>query len=104
MITSRYFLAITAVFLCLALLSCGFIVYAAGNTDSSRVPEYQKWLFGDDIISVDIQVDRDEWQSMLNNATAKEWLYGDLIINGERFTAPRAIPASPRAWGGGWTL
>jgi len=42
-------------------------------------------MFGEEIIKLDIQVDNDDWQALLNNAQAKEWISGDLIINGERF-------------------
>ena len=87
MITSKYIAAITAVFLCLCLALCGFAAYGANSVDTAKPAEYQKKMFGDEIIALDIQVDEADWQGLLNNATAKEWISGDLIINGERFTA-----------------
>ena len=87
MITSKYITAITAVLLCITLVVCGFIAYAADNLEAARITEYQKRLFGDEVITLDIQVDSDEWQTMLDHATDKEWIVGDLIINGARFSA-----------------
>ena len=86
MITSKYMPIIVAVAVSLCLLLCGFIVYAANVFDTTSVPDYQEKLFGDEIITLDIQVDKTEWQDALNNAQAKEWISGDLIINGERFS------------------
>ena len=87
MITSKHIRKIIAAMVCLCILTCGFIVYAANTFDTTRVTEYQKRMFGDEILTIDIQVDADEWQSLLNNATAKEWISGDLLINGQRFSA-----------------
>ena len=87
MIRSRYIAPITAVLMAVCLIACGFIVYAANVFDTANVPEYQKMLFGDEVISIDIQVDQDEWQSLLDTAQSKEWISGDLIINGTRFSS-----------------
>ena len=86
MIASKHIAAVTAVLLSLCLIICGFIVYAAGAFDTNKVTEYERRLFGDDIISIDIEVDADDWQGLLDNAQSKEWVSGDLIINGERFS------------------
>lgn len=87
MISSKYISAIVAVLMCACLLVCGFIVYAADAFDVTRIPEYQKRMFGDEIITLDLRVDESDWQALLDNAQAKEWISGDLIINGERFEA-----------------
>ncbi|MCL2055977.1 MAG: spore coat protein CotH, partial [Oscillospiraceae bacterium] len=84
MITSKYLMAIVAVLLCVCLAACGFIVYAASNSNAANIPPYQRRLFGDDIITIDIKVGDEDWQSLLDNAQAKEWISGDLIINGEQ--------------------
>ncbi|ABX41090.1 CotH kinase family protein [Lachnoclostridium phytofermentans] len=86
MITSKYIPAITGVIICFCLFICGFVVYAANAFDTTNIPEYQKRLFGDEIITLDIQVDGSDWQSLLDNAQAKEWISADLIINGEKFS------------------
>ena len=87
MISSKKMPLITAALMCVCLFLCGFIVYAAHTFDTSRVPEYQNKMFGDEIITLDIQVDDGDWQSLLENAQAKEWISADLIINGERISA-----------------
>ena len=86
MITSRYVTIVTAVLLSICLIACGFIAHTSSVAGSGKVPEYQKRLFSDQIITLEIQVDQDEWQGLLDNALAKEWICGDLIINGERFS------------------
>ena len=86
MITSKYIPVITAALVLISLIACGIIVYAANTFDTAYVTEYQKKMFGDDVVTIDIQVDSDEWQSMMDNAQAKEWITADLIVNGERFS------------------
>ncbi len=86
MIANKYIAVITAVFLCLSLIMCGFIVYAANTWETTKIPEYQNKLFGDEIITIDIKVDNNDWQSLLDNAQAKEWISGDLIINGNQLS------------------
>jgi len=85
MIASRHIAKIVAALVCVCLSFCGFIVYAAGKFDTTRVTEYQKKLFGDEVVSINIQVNADEWKSLLDNAQTKEWISADLVINGERF-------------------
>lgn len=85
MIESKYIAVITASLLCICLIVCGLIVYAANAFDTTNIPEYQRRMFGDEIITIDIQVGENDWQDLLDNATTKEWIAGDLIINGERF-------------------
>jgi len=87
MITSKYLAPITAILVAISLVFCGWIVYAADTYESTHVPIYQTKLFGGEIITIDIQVDEDDWQSLLDNAMTKEWIPADLIINGERFSA-----------------
>lgn len=86
MIANKYISVITAVFLCISLITCGFIVYAANTWETKRIPEYQNKLFGDEIITIDIKVDTEDWQSLLDNAQAKEWISGNLIINGDQIS------------------
>jgi len=76
---------IVAILLCVCLLFCWFIVYAADAFDTTRITEYQKRLFNGEIATIEIVADADEWQAMMRNAGAKEWIAVDIIINGERF-------------------
>lgn len=85
MITSKHLPLLISVFVCLALLICCLMFYSANAFEHTAVPEYQNRLFGENVITLEIQVDPKEWQDMLDNAMAKEWISGDIIINGERF-------------------
>ena len=85
MITSKHIAKITAVLVCLSLFACVMIVYAAGVNQNKKVVDYESKLFGDDILTIDIRVDENEWQEMLDNAIAKEYISADLVINGESF-------------------
>ena len=86
MITSKHIKKITAAMLCLSVLLCGFMIYAANAFDIAHVTEYQKKMFGDKIVTLDIQVNKDDWQELLDNAKEKDWIPCDLIINGKRFS------------------
>lgn len=86
MINSKHITKIAALLICLSLLLCVGIVYVANGNTKAKVVEYKSRLFGDEIISLDIQVNETDWQEMLDNATAKEYISADLMINGELFT------------------
>lgn len=47
--------------------------------------EYESKLFGDNIINIDIEVDEDEWQNMIANANAEEYISVDVNVNGTVF-------------------
>lgn len=87
MIKSKYLTKITIIFVCLSLFTCAGIVYMAGNNTKTKVLDYENKLFGDNILSIDIRVEEKDWQSMLDNAMAKEYISGDLVINGITFSA-----------------
>jgi len=86
-IASKHLSKIVAVLLCLCLLFCGFIVYAANTFDTAKTPEYQMRMFNGEVISLEIQIAWDEWEALLRNAQAKEWILADVVINGEKFSA-----------------
>ena len=55
--------------------------------ENDRVePEYVSKLFLDDVITIDITVDEEKWQSMLDNATAEEFIPCDITVAGETFS------------------
>jgi spore coat protein CotH len=85
MITSKHIAKITALLVCLSLFACVMIVYAAGVNQNKKVMDYESKLFGDEILTIDIRVDENEWQEMLDNAIDKEYISADLAINGESF-------------------
>lgn len=74
-----------AVCLCLcAVVFSDQITAAVGNTGISM--EYETALFDtDSIISVNILMDNDDWNDMLENATAEEYYQCDVEINGTTF-------------------
>ena len=86
MITSKNLSKITAALICLCLIGCWLIVYLANIERPTKAIAYESKLFGDEIISLDIKVDTDEWQAMMDNAQAKEWICANVIINGEQFS------------------
>lgn len=85
MITSKYIPIVVVIVIMLCLIICGAIVYASHTIDTSKTTEYESVMFGDEVNIIDIQVDATEWQEMLDNAQAKEWIAADVIINGTSF-------------------
>lgn len=71
-----------AVVLCLLAVACSQkISDALGGTGVSM--EYENELFStDEIISIDIKMDEDDWNEMLKNATSEEYYSCDVVING----------------------
>ena len=73
-----------AVVLCfLAIAFSGQLTEWLGGTGVSM--EYESKLFNtDEIISIDIQMDEDEWNEMLSNAMTEEYYVCNVVINGKR--------------------
>lgn len=84
MIKSKYITMLVAVVMCLAL-AASFGMAAFASTAEAQTTEYEKKLFNGEIVTMDIEVDPEDWQSLLDNAQAKEYISADLVINGERF-------------------
>ena len=90
MVTSKHFSKIiivvmaAAVALCfLAIANSGKLVEALGGTGVTM--EYESKLFNtDEIISVDIQMDDDDWEAMLANPLSEEYYVCDVVINGQK--------------------
>lgn len=82
MINSKHINKITAIWICVSILASMFIVFAAYETKAAYVPEYQKRLFNGEVITVDIQVDETEWNDMMRNASAREYIMANVVING----------------------
>ena len=78
-----------ALAVCLCALAQGFaggLAEAAGGTGVTM--EYETKLFDtSEPISVNILIDEADWQSMLENATAEEYVSCDVEINGARFSS-----------------
>lgn len=72
-----------AVALCLLAVACSQKINdALGGAGVSM--EYENELFNtDEVISIDIKMDEDDWNEMLKNATSEEYYTCDVVINGQ---------------------
>ena len=111
MITSKYTRTITIMLMCICLIGCGVIAYAANANNTTRITEYQKRLFGEEIIALDIIANEGDWQGLIANAQTKEWIPVDLIINGElistvgvRTKGNSSLSQGARSGGGRYSL
>jgi spore coat protein CotH len=59
---------------------------SSSESTTSGSPDYVEKIFGSEIISLDILADPDKWQTMLDNATAEEYIKVDVVVNGTTFT------------------
>ena len=92
MVSNRHAPKIITALMAAAVLAC---LLAVGFSDRLNEKlggqavgmEYETVLFDtDDIISIDILMDEDEWDRMLKNAVSEEYYSCDVVINGERFS------------------
>ena len=79
-------LAVVAVVLC--LLAAGFSGKLSEYFGGTGVTmEYETKLFDtDEVISIDIQMDEEDWNAMLENAMSEEYYACDVVINGQKFS------------------
>ncbi len=90
MITNKHISKIIVVLMAAAVTLCFLaiayshqLVEAFGGTGVTM--EYESKLFNtDEIISIDIQMDEDEWEAMLVNPLSEEYYVCDVVINGEK--------------------
>jgi len=75
---------ITAVSVSLAVLICLVLMMLPPGVIPSNASglQYPQKLFGADIIEIDIRADENEWRTMLDNATAEEYISCDVLVNG----------------------
>lgn len=58
----------------------------SATSDKGLTMEYESALFDtSEIISINIVIDEDDWNEMLDNATAEEYYRCDVVVNGETF-------------------
>lgn len=86
MINSKNLGKITFSLIILSLLGTVGFVYLANESGENKIVDYEAKLFGEAILEIDIRVNEEEWQNLLNNPLAKEYIAGDLIINGTKFS------------------
>ncbi len=87
MIKSKYINLIIAAAVIIALAAGLLLVYYGrqDTTASGITQEYESKLFGGDVIKIEIEADPSEWQAMLENARAEEYIMADVVVNGTRF-------------------
>ena len=80
-------MAIMALAVCFCLAATVFIDrFTAAGSDKGLTMEYESALFDtSEIISINIIMDEDDWNEMLDNATAEEYYRCDVVVNGETF-------------------
>lgn len=86
MINSKSIGKITIALLLISLIGVIGVLNIKNDNLAIKIPDYQDILFGDDILEINIEVEEDDWQSLLENPLAKEYISGDLTINGTKFT------------------
>lgn len=96
MIKSRHISTITAICMAAAVVFTLFFTYAPQALPISAAasqPSYAEKLFDKDaLIEIDIRVDDSQWQEMLDNATAEEYVPCNLVINGDTFSTVGVRP------------
>ena len=91
MVANKYITKIIAILMALAVLFCfAAMVYSDELTEAMGGAgvsmEYEEELFNtDEIISIDILMDDEEWEKMLSNALSEEYYECDVVVNGETF-------------------
>ncbi len=89
MISSKYMNWIIAAILLIAIAFTTVFMFSPqslGVVAATSEPEYASKLFNtEDIISIDIKADEEEWNTMLENATSEEYISCDVTINGTTF-------------------
>lgn len=94
MISGKKLNVILAVALAAALLFTFCFTYLPAFTgiQAASHPDYEEKIFGSDLIAIDILADEREWQNMLANATAEEYIRCDVVVNGVSFTSVGVRP------------
>ncbi|MBO4908676.1 MAG: CotH kinase family protein [Lachnospiraceae bacterium] len=91
MVANKYITKIIAILMALAVLFCfAAMVYSDELTEAMGgvgvSMEYEEELFNtDEIISIDILMDDEEWEKMLSNALSEEYYVCDVVVNGVTF-------------------
>lgn len=76
---------VLAIVLLVAMLALSCLLPGLAEATGGVEQQYESALFGTDLITVDIQMDEDDWQDMLDNAMSEEYYPADVTINGQTF-------------------
>lgn len=76
---------VLAIVLVLVMLIVSCLMPCFAKAVGGVEQQYESALFGTDLITVDIQMDADDWQEMLDNALSETYYAADVTINGQTF-------------------
>lgn len=85
MINSKNLGKITVALMILSLIAVVGLDSLANWAVGDKIVDYEDKLFGEAVLEINIEVDADDWLRVLDNPEAKEYISGDLIINGTKF-------------------
>ena len=89
MLANKKIDAVIVVMLAAALIFTGIFMFAPdllGITAAATEPEYLAKMFDKEkITEIEIEADAEDWQEMLDNATAEEYISCNITINGEKY-------------------
>lgn len=86
MINSKHIKTIVVLAMIMAIIISMGMFFEAG-TYTGKTTDYQKKLFNGEVVDVSITVSEDDWNSLLENATAKEYVSADITLNGDLFSS-----------------
>ncbi len=55
------------------------------SNEASAVTEYAEKIFNQDLLKIEITTTEDDWANLMENATSKPWISGNITINGEGY-------------------
>lgn len=84
MISSKQLPGLTAWLLVLALAAAFLFPSALGAADGMDMA-YEKTVFGQELLRVDIVIDEADWNNLLENATDEEYCSAAVVINNEKY-------------------
>ena len=98
MVTRKYLPVIGIIAMAAAVVICILAIAYSEKLDETlggtgvRM-EYESKLFNtDEVISINIKMDEDEWNKMLSNASSEEYYVCDVVINGSTFKSVAIRP------------
>ena len=90
MISNKHFNAIVAILMIIAICFSSLIVLLPKNitlATSITQPNYVTTIFDDDkVIEIYIEMSEDDWQEMIDNASAEEYTSANITVNGTTYT------------------
>ena len=84
MISSKQLPGLTAWLLVLAL-AAAFLLPSAFGAAGGADMAYEKTVFGQELLNVDIVIDENDWNDLLEHATDEEYYSAAVVINNEKY-------------------